>query len=1076
MQPKKYLLGLLIVTILIATAFAVITTSTTSNIVMHEKSYKMLSHPKFKTTTITGTTPPSSGDWNISDTTIVEDEVLVINGSIFVESSGALILKNSTIYMNLASNGQYWIEVLSGGNMTIINSTITAYNKYYKYYIKVDYGAKFYLEKSSLKHAGYTYGDKSGLWINTNNVTIRDSTFIDLYYGIYIASSTNVTIYNCSFTNNYYGASFSGSLNVTLINSTILDNSFGVYVDSSSNVTIVNSTFSNNHYYGLLLASSANSTIKQNKFLSNGIKVSGPVDYLASLIIEDSNTVNGCPVKYFVYASNIDITGGCYGEFIFAYSENVSVANLNVSMVYIYESNNITIRNSVLQNNNYGIYCYSSNNIMIENNTISNNFYDISVDNCVNLTVSNNTLFSGTYGIDVGGGNNITVTNNTFFDCDYGLQVGNSRNITITNNTFHDILYPAMSILVAQGKTIISGNKISRNIIEVTGTIDSFSYIEIDESNTINGCPVKYYFNTSNVNLNTGCWGELILAYSENITVSSVNISAVYIYSTNNVTIYNSTIQKNDYFGFYIYSSGNITVTRSTFLDLKYAGIYSSTAGSINFTLNNFIASDNNLLQFVLFSSNTNFYLNNFIGNVYFMIRQGNNSFDNGKYGNYWSSYTGADTNGDLIGDTIYKVSIYDKDNYPLIAPIKSYKENVYYVLVNSTTPQSTTLVKVKVVYNVSDVEPLYVWYTLKTDKHYALTTYNVTTDTYDVELPTDYVTDVGILIDNEPPIISEVAWSPQNPLSTQNVTVTANVTDNVGISNVILSYYDSTWHNITMTLSGGVYVATIPAHINGTIFFKIYANDTSGYWVISGEYQVTFDGPPAIHEVTWAPQTPLDTQSVTVTAEVFDDFGVSTVILSYYDSAWHNVTMNPNGSVYEGTIPPHSGGTTITFKIYANDTRGQWVVSSEYQYQVILDNPPVIHEISWSPENPLSNQSVTVTANVTDDIGISMVILSYYDGTWHNITMTSSGGAYTATIPAHPANTTVVFKVYVEDTGGHWVISNEYQVTFSSIPGPSQGPSGGPVIGGSTALATIVIISVIVVAIVAIYLKRKRR
>jgi len=34
---------------------------------------------------ITGTSPPSSGDWNISDITVVENETLIINGSIFIE-------------------------------------------------------------------------------------------------------------------------------------------------------------------------------------------------------------------------------------------------------------------------------------------------------------------------------------------------------------------------------------------------------------------------------------------------------------------------------------------------------------------------------------------------------------------------------------------------------------------------------------------------------------------------------------------------------------------------------------------------------------------------------------------------------------------------------------------------------------------------------------------------------------------------------------------------------------------------------------------------------------------------------
>jgi hypothetical protein len=45
--------------------------------------------------------------------------------------------------------------------------------------------------------------------------------------------------------------------------------------------------------------------------------------------------------------------------------------------------------------------------------------------------------------------------------------------------------------------------------------------------------------------------------------------------------------------------------------------------------------------------------------------------WDNGKIGNYWSNYTGADANHDGIGDTSYIVrsDIYTFDRYPLMSP-----------------------------------------------------------------------------------------------------------------------------------------------------------------------------------------------------------------------------------------------------------------------------------------------------------------------------------------------------------------------------------------------------------------------
>lgn len=88
-------------------------------------------------------------------------------------------------------------------------------------------------------------------------------------------------------------------------------------------------------------------------------------------------------------------------------------------------------------------------------------------------------------------------------------------------------------------------------------------------------------------------------------------------------------------------------------------------------------------------AANNIFYLNNFLGDApelrVYTKTPGPLIWDNGKEGNYWSSYRGADANNDGIGDLPYKVnaaySYYDgaiseetivdcgQDNFPLISP-----------------------------------------------------------------------------------------------------------------------------------------------------------------------------------------------------------------------------------------------------------------------------------------------------------------------------------------------------------------------------------------------------------------------
>jgi nitrous oxidase accessory protein len=63
---------------------------------------------------------------------------------------------------------------------------------------------------------------------------------------------------------------------------------------------------------------------------------------------------------------------------------------------------------------------------------------------------------------------------------------------------------------------------------------------------------------------------------------------------------------------------------------------------------------------------------NNFFGNIQ-QVSKSTNSLagylDNGKEGNYWSDYTGADANGDCIGDTPYIIDANRQDRYPLMFP-----------------------------------------------------------------------------------------------------------------------------------------------------------------------------------------------------------------------------------------------------------------------------------------------------------------------------------------------------------------------------------------------------------------------
>jgi hypothetical protein len=65
---------------------------------------------------------------------------------------------------------------------------------------------------------------------------------------------------------------------------------------------------------------------------------------------------------------------------------------------------------------------------------------------------------------------------------------------------------------------------------------------------------------------------------------------------------------------------------------------------------------------------------NNFVNNQIYEVTslvmpKTTDYFDNGKEGNYWSSYNGTDANGDGVGDTPFYLDSTHLDRYPLMIP-----------------------------------------------------------------------------------------------------------------------------------------------------------------------------------------------------------------------------------------------------------------------------------------------------------------------------------------------------------------------------------------------------------------------
>ncbi|MCJ7721997.1 hypothetical protein MUO98_06295, partial [Candidatus Bathyarchaeota archaeon] len=140
-----------------------------------------------------------------------------------------------------------------------------------------------------------------------------------------------------------------------------------------------------------------------------------------------------------------------------------------------------------------------------------------------------------------------------------------------------------------------------------------------------------------------------------------------------------------------------------------------------------------------------------------------------------------------------------------------------------------------------------------------------------------------------------------------------------------------------------------------------------------------------------------------------------------------------------------------IHAKVYANlDAPGMYLIGFEnffggydrdyndFVFSLVPVYPEIV-SVTRSPVNPEYDQSVTVSAQVTNgSADIDSVILSHQieSASWINVTTRLDSGFYVADIPAQPYATTVNYKVYANDTIGLSDVSAVYSYTVGdSVP-----------------------------------------
>nr|MDO8116141.1 right-handed parallel beta-helix repeat-containing protein [Candidatus Sigynarchaeota archaeon] len=449
---------------------------------------------------------------------------------------------------------------LNGENASILNNTITATNETA---ILVSNGRHVTMEGNEIQNAS------DGIVIEFCDDVITGWNVLEnmTTFGINVTTSTNICIQGNTITNcGTYGIYYVG------INATIVENQVqgtgqdGIYLRASTGSLIRLNKIRDSQENGLYVIQTTASRIIGNEIWNcnyNGMKIAD----LSIITLVSGNIVRNTTLE----AIWVDSTSGAYQNFnsingtvygtveIIPYSHH---AWLNV----VYEipfwfSGNVSegdacfIKDFVLVGNigissDYGVFGdpYSEwslltiSNVTINGNLKLNRVRDVLV---TNVTV-NGVLIVSSYFYE---GRNVTIDG-----CMFTMVSYDGNNVSFSNNviTGSVLLRPRI-----YGDTFLRNNSFMEPL-RLDGTLAEMGMLDLDDSNTVRGKPIRFFYAVSNTEMNTmPTFGQLIFAHATNVIIRDLHETncTVYLIYCTDIILQNNTLD--DAFG------DGITISKS---------------------------------------------------------------------------------------------------------------------------------------------------------------------------------------------------------------------------------------------------------------------------------------------------------------------------------------------------------------------------------------------------------------------------------------------------------------------------------------------------------------------------------
>jgi len=553
-----------------------------------------------------------SFDNNVIDNTIS----FCIEYGIHLMESSAYIKNNfiSNCYSGVHPTGEWLPSSINMTNNSFINTGL-------------DLGWKY-----SIFSKNDTVNDKPLVYLEEENDLIIENAG-----QIILKDCANITIQNQKISHTTVGIRLINSNNCTISDNIISHNAqegivliYDLDLGPSTNNIISGNVIMMNNKNGIYSWSCDNNSIIDNVIMDNGYGIELYCNCYKSIVKDNYFYNNGLHINdYIVRKYNLQVENNIINGKPLVYLEDESDKIItDAGQIILVNCTNITAENQDLTNTYVGVQLIKTNNSIIIHNNCSNNLYGIKLSYSKNNIILDNHISSNKkHGIlFYGGGNSYNNFSNNIINSNYDYGITNMEywGSDVSNN-------------IIKENIICSNNKIG-------------IAIKWSENNTI---------KNNNIYKNKDCGIEL---FSECV---------------NNSLIGNDIID-NGKFGIEIQKNNYHNSIKDNYIDLHWAGLiftnnnYMYKCLKNNITGNNF---KNNMYGIWINSSNyeNRIYHNNFLNNNESARDEGNNSWDDGEYGNYWSEYEERYPNANKlkwkgIWDTPYDIEGGDnKDNYPLI-------------------------------------------------------------------------------------------------------------------------------------------------------------------------------------------------------------------------------------------------------------------------------------------------------------------------------------------------------------------------------------------------------------------------